>query len=381
LEQVRQSEALAKSEKSAILPSVSFQARQGRAKSSFGIPDFETGEGFVESIHFNSFEAKLQGLYTFFDPVAIATFLAAKQGVKVAEFEYRTALQETLFGAGRLFFLHQRDLAREAVVAANIERSQVALEQAEARFEAGVGPEIDVTRAKAQLARDQQQALEQDAVSADSGYALRRVLNFPLDESLYLIDHHAEIDVGQDADSLVETALRERSEFQQEQNQLERNALETKAAKYKRLPSLSLSGEFGYIGQEALDGNEQETWMVGVAVEVPIFESGNIAAAKSLAASRLREQEFRIRSKELEIEAEVRFALKNLDSAIGQAEAARIGKDLAEDEMRLAQARYEEGIGDNRELIDAKTPVEVVVVEGNRIVVRSTPATPEPTVD
>jgi outer membrane protein TolC len=54
------------------------------------------------------------------------------------------------------------------------------------------------------------------------------------------------------------------------------------------------------------------------------------------------------------IGAELRNILHNVASQIAQIEVAEKNLSLAEEELRLARVRYEQGVADNRELIDAE---------------------------
>jgi outer membrane protein len=91
-----------------------------------------------------------------------------------------------------------------------------------------------------------------------------------------------------------------------------------------------------------------------VSVNVPIWESHRIRADQRIAASREKQQELAVADLRNRIGAELRNILHNVASQIAQIEVAEKNLSLAEEELRLARVRYEQGVADNRELIDAE---------------------------
>jgi len=135
----------------------------------------------------------------------------------------------------------------------------------------------------------------------------------------------------------------------------EQNRLSVKSAEYQRLPSLSLNGNLGLAAPRFDDGSKQEQWAFGVAVSVPIFDGLRTGADRRIALSRQRAQEARLHALELQISSELRLALQDASSRNAQVGVAEKTLGLAQEELRLARQRYQQGVADNREVLEAQT--------------------------
>jgi outer membrane protein TolC len=127
-----------------------------------------------------------------------------------------------------------------------------------------------------------------------------------------------------------------------------------RAAEFERLPGLSLTGNVGLASPNFNDGNKQEQWAFGVGVSVPVFDGLRTSANRRLALSRQRSQELRVHHLELQISAELRLAVQDAASRNAQVAVAEKSHQLAQEELRLARQRYQQGVADNREVVEAQ---------------------------
>ncbi|TVR51147.1 MAG: TolC family protein [Puniceicoccaceae bacterium] len=355
-EGVTQAETAADRERSFLLPRVDLNASQFRSRQPLtraGGDAFDEPAAGVRPI--NRFEGKIVGSISLIDPVNIATYRAARRGVRVAERDYEQAVQEILAAVGRIYFTHLRNVSRFDVIESNIERAEVLLQLARNQLDAGVATQIDVTRAEAQLAIEEQARLQQETVVVDSSLTLKRLLDLDVGVELDLRParvRRTDVDLERMPD--LGGILEARAEYQREREQRERNLIERRAAAWERFPSLNLIGEYGYVSERAFDGDERNAWLVGVTASVPIFEGFRIRSNQRLAESRLRTTELRLRDLEQQIASELTFARQDVRSRLAQIEVAEKNRSLADEELRLARIRFEQGVADNREVIEAQ---------------------------
>jgi outer membrane protein TolC len=148
--------------------------------------------------------------------------------------------------------------------------------------------------------------------------------------------------------------LGQRADYLKAQKALEQNKETLRAAKLEPLGTLNLFGEYGYATGVAFDGKERTAWLGGVDFNIPIFDGLRMNADKRAALAQVRSQEFRLRSTELLISSELRVAAQDARSRYAQVEVAERSLRLSQDELRLARQRYEQGVADNREVVDAQ---------------------------
>ena len=349
-ESISQAIATSNQQRVNLLPRVSLDAQQRRTSSAVLTNDIPTDGGLT-----NRFDGKLTGTYNLLSPAQIAAYRAARRGVGVAESDYQLTLQGMLTAVAQTYFLHQRNQQRITVLDANIERARVLLDLAKRQLDAGVATQIDVTRAEAQLAVAEQARLQQDTTVVQSELQFKRLLDLDAGATLKLAPFNVRR-VNQDlfGASYDKTALEQRADYAKAQKTLEQNKENLRAAKYQRLGTLNLFGEYGYATAVAFDGKERTAWLGGVDFNIPVFDGLRANADKRAALSQVRSQEYRLRSTELLISSELRLAAQDARSRFAQVVVAERSLRLSQDELRLAQRRYEQGVADNREVVDAQ---------------------------
>ncbi len=344
---VVQSMENARQERGNLYPFVSFDASQVRIKA----PSGSFGSGFPP---FNQGIAGLSANVSLLDPILLATYEAAKRGVKVSEKNLEFVLQEILNAVGGVYYAHLRNEDRFKVIEANIERAIALLELAQSRLDAGVATQIDVTRAETRVAIEEQAKLQQETVVFNSELLLKQILNLDFEDELVLEVLATSRQTQEKKDVSFETIQQQRSDFQREVFLLEQNKLEQRAANWQRFPSIKLFGGYGYGTDVLLDGNEKNAWNVGISFSIPLFDGLKIESRKQIVKSRVRAQEHVINDLKNKISSEVRLAIQDSESRGLQIAVAQKQKSLADEELTLARIRYEEGVADNREVIDAQ---------------------------
>ena len=353
-EVVTQAIEAANRSRSSILPRVDITVRQTRSK--FAIQMGESGPSGSTTI--NQFTAKLVGNYTIIDPTTRALYESAKRGITVAEFERELALQTVLDAAAQVYYTHLRNLARMILVESNIDRANVLLDLARTQVEAGVATQIDLTRAQAQVATEEQDRLQQETVVVESGLILKQILNLDPSRNLMLMTFRMDEDSSSiPAAGSPEEAYANRSDYQQATEQLEQNKLEKRASNWQRFPTLSIFGDYGYGSFDAFDLEGEDTWLVGIGLNMPIFDGFQIESNKRLADSRIRAQEYRIKDLQNQIRSELEYSVQDARSRLAQIAVAEKNKNLSDEELHLARIRFEQGVADNREVIDAQNAV------------------------
>ena len=125
------------------------------------------------------------------------------------------------------------------------------------------------------------------------------------------------------------------------------------------MPALSLTGNYGAASANWDDSDKQEQWAAGIGVNMPIFDGLRAGADRRIALSRQRSQEMRVHSLELQISSELRLAVQDAGSRNAQIAVADKNLRLAGEELRLAQQRYQQGVADDREVVEAQNRLAI----------------------
>lgn len=104
------------------------------------------------------------------------------------------------------------------------------------------------------------------------------------------------------------------------------------------------------------DGAEsfRDSGRIGVTVDVPIFEGGQIQASIAKERAQFRAAQQRLRRLELEIRLEVETAVSNVTSAFERVQVAKKSIAEAEESLKLERQKYDLGRGAVVDVLDAE---------------------------
>jgi outer membrane protein TolC len=99
--------------------------------------------------------------------------------------------------------------------------------------------------------------------------------------------------------------------------------------------------------------NEAHGWAIQVGVSVSLDALLNMAEDKQARAS-ARQADYRIQDLKLAVQQEVEEAILNYRSSIAAIETAQRGVEASQEDLRLSEQRYEQGLGTVLELLQSQ---------------------------
>lgn len=354
--QARQAEARA-----ALLPNLSgsiTDRRQTLNLRTFGF-DFQLpGFSFPSVVGpFSVFDARATASQTIFDFSSLRSYQAARVNVSAAQLDFDAAKNQVADQVARAYLTALRADASLETVRANVELSSALQKLAEQQKEAGTGTGIEVTRAQVQLANDRQRLLVAENDRRRAVLNLLRAMGLKLDAHVELTGKLSyQAAEGGSLDEALAAARKVRAELKAQKQREDAARLTYGAAKWDRLPSIAASADYGSIGSELVGA--QPTYSYGVSLRVPVFNGGRGDARRAETESQYRQERTRTHDLEEQVDLEVRLAFDSIRSAAAQVQAAREGVQLAQNELAQARRRYEAGVANSIELIDAQTRLD-----------------------
>jgi len=243
---------------------------------------------------------------------------------------------------------------------ANVQASQSRVELAQALYnqaadlqKEGVGTGIDTLRANVELQNEKQRLLEAENDRETSLFALSRLLNLDPRQTIELTDALGFLDTPQpEVTSSLELALEQRAEWKALESQIKAATYQKREAQESRLPSLRFDGDFSYVGTSS--STTLPTYTYQASVNLPLFTGGRIHAEivrADLEIRKLEEQKADLRN---QISLDVKTALLNLESARNEVQVANLGVQLSKEEVEQARDRFNAGVANNIEVIQAQ---------------------------
>jgi len=306
---------------------------------------------------FNTMDARATVTQSVFDFSSIKRFQASKVGVSAAKSDVDSTEEQVAAQVARAYLAAVRADADVETAQSDVTLAEAVLKQAENQKTAGTGTGIEITRAKVQLANDQQRLLVARNQRTSARLQLLRVMGLRLDTELELTDKLAYVPV--DAVTMEQAkaqALKERPDLKAQQEREANARMAASATKMERLPTVAAFGDYGSIGT-GFD-NALPTRTYGISLRVPVFDGGRRDARRAESASQFRSEKVRTDDLKQQIELDVRLALDGLESAEQQVKVAKEGLELSENELAQARRRVDAGVAISVEVTDAQTRLE-----------------------
>lgn len=362
-ETVRQSESRSAQARAALLPdfdaSVS-HLNQTRNLAAMGIQVRVPIPGFTFPTFvgpFDTFDARANLRQNVFDLSSIRRYQASRSALTGARAERDHTAEQVAAAVARAYLAALKSEADVEAAAANVQMARAVLELVENQKAAGTGTGIEITRARVQLANEEQRLLVAKNQRRRARLELLRATGLRLDTEIELDGSLAYQPVdGASLEQLRQRAFATRADLKAQRRREEAMRLSSSAATLERLPAVSAFADYGSIGTGL--GSALPTRTYGIALRVPVFDGGRRDARRSESKSQYRAEQARTRDLEEQIELELRVALDALASADEQVKVAASGLELATNELAQARRRYAAGVATSIEVTDAQTRLE-----------------------
>ena len=241
--------------------------------------------------------------------------------------------------AGRLIQVNQQA----------VERAELNLKSARGFFEVGTRPKSDVARAEVDVANAKVDLIRARNADRLARVALVTAMGLPATTPVQVQDNLMYQPVTLDRARLAEDALRQRPEYRQ--IRLAADAADARLRRAFRdfFPDITGGGFYG-----ATRGDLNEAWEVNLNLNWSIFDGGNRIACHREARANLDAAVARVKASELDLSREVEQAVNNVTEADERIQAAKVAVESAQENFRLAQGRFDAGVGTILELTDAQ---------------------------
>jgi outer membrane protein TolC len=345
-----------------LLPSVTAKANTGTQEINLAAMGFKPASlaglglppgSFSEIVKVSTTSAQLSVNQQLFNVPAYYLYRAAQKADSVANLTMLNLEGGVTLGVGTQYLRALADASQIENAQALEKADEVALRQATASHDAGVGTNLDVLRARVQLQTQQQSLINAENTFAKDKIALNRMMGLPADQELTLTDtapyaEFAELPL-EDAKKL---AFERRKDYLSLEAQMEVADRARKAVKYERLPSLSFDGYYGVLGETT--GLYHGVFAATGKLSVPIFQEGQLRGEREVADAQMIGLRQQVASLRVSIESQIRSAMLDVQSSADLVKVARSNVDLATEELQQATDRFSAGVDDNLPVVQAQ---------------------------
>ncbi len=352
--------ARADESKASLLPSVSGSGAYQRSTANFTARPGSVPSQFSQSSGgswqtFNYFNLGLSASQLVYDFGATpARWRAAQATAESQHAGEHTTDQQVRYTVRSTYFAARADKELVTVARETLADQQKHLEQTQGFVDVGTQPEIALAESKTNVANAQVQL-----INAQNGYeTAKALLNQAMgvegptdydvaDETLPPVD-------GEDQDTapLLDEALKARPEFAVLTHQIRAQELTVRAVNGSLWPSLGASTGFTDAGEQV--SNLAWNWSASVNLSVPLFQGGVTRAQIREAQANLSSLQAQADALRQQVRVDVEQARLGVRAAKASLVAAGDALVNAQEQLRLAEGRYEVGVGSIIELSDAQ---------------------------
>jgi outer membrane protein TolC len=284
----------------------------------------------------------------------------ARRAVQGQERSLTLARQRTAVEVAAAYYgvIAQRQLLE--VARQSLERTEGLLKSSEARLEVGLASKLDVFRAELQAAQARDAMVRSQSALATALERFRGLLALPPADPVEpeAVELPDTADVFEPVEVLVRRALDARLELLESRDLVDDARRSASLAKQNLLPQLDLNVGVTQLGFGSSFGT---AWRAGDA-QVNVFLSASIPlpqasqrATRAVADLEVGSRQRGVRQRELDVEQEVRQALRELEQIQKSVELQRKAVEVADQQRRLAVLRYQRGLGSNFDVVDAES--------------------------
>lgn len=266
--------------------------------------------------------------------------------VEVARAFYQVLEQRTLMGVARQSLQRTRSLERASA----------------ARLEVGLVSKLDVYRAQLQAAQAEESMVRAEAALQDALERFRFLLGLnpaePVEPAAVALSTDSPPLPEEPLPVLLQRALATRLDLWEARDEVDDARRGFSLARQNLLPQLDLN--LG-VAKEGFGNSFSSAWRAGdervnlfFTASFPVERSAD-ATAKALAELALNGVRRGLRQRELEIESQVRAAVRELGQVRKSMELQKQAVEVARQQLRLATLRYQRGLASNFDVVDAES--------------------------
>lgn len=347
LSRIRQAEYRVDEAYTLVNPNIGFSAQYNRVEPGVSVP----GIGVISPPDNYQFALTIrQAIYTF--GRLKWTALAAKLQQRVTEEDYRTEINRLVQLTAQRYI--EALLAQDAVAIArdNLEARQANLRTSQLLFEQGVAARFDVLSNSAAVATAEQRLIEARTAESNSKARVLSLLDLPLNSSLRLQELELFAPEAINLNDAKGRALETRPDLRSVRWAVEQAKAQVEVVETSNNPSLELQNTTINRNGAGFNPGTQNT--TAIVLTIPLYDGGVSHVQAEQAKEAVTQLSKDLEQNERDVTLQVEEAFNQLQDRWIAISVAQENVRQADEALRVAVLRYQNGISINTELLDAQ---------------------------
>jgi outer membrane protein TolC len=292
---------------------------------------------------------------TLFDAGATSSLVrSVRHNIIAQDYEVKKTAFDIVLSVKSSFYdvLKKRDLfevSRNALTTA-----EKHLEQSKGLYKEGLAPRSDVIKSEVQVSNARLDVVKAENALLSAKASLAAAMGQPVTTNFDVaVQDKGLIPFLPSFKDVLLVAYDQRPELKGSRAKIESAKANIDQAKSGLYPNLSLDASYGW--QQGEISPSEKKWSVGLTVGIPIFEQLTAKSKVNQAAANLAGLKATETQTTRNIELDVQQAWLSLKEAMERLDVTKKTLEQAEEDMRVSEGRYKEGLGNILEVIDAQT--------------------------
>jgi outer membrane protein TolC len=276
----------------------------------------------------------------------------AEAGVRQAEGEAERVREVTVFNVKQAYYQLLQARRLVGVADAQVARAELNLRSARGFFDVGTKPKSDVTRAEVEVANARVNQIRARNLVQFNQVALANTIGLDATTQFDIEDILNFEPTPLDPQALRAEALANRPELAQAKARVDAALAQLSGARARFFPTLTANGAYGYNTPD--DPPLHEQWEIGGQLSWNLFEGFFTVARIDETRALVESARANYDALELQVRLDVEQAYIAVIEAGERFIANEKAVESAQENLRLAQGRYDAGVGTILDLTDAQ---------------------------
>lgn len=281
------------------------------------------------------------------DQIAIA-----RANLRGQQSAFAATAEQTVLAVRQAYFNYVQSEGQVAAAQRAVAASQENVRVTQAQVNVGTSPEFNLLQAQVQLAQAQRTLTQAKAAAVLAEQQLAAVVNLPISSAIAATTPMGLPAPPPDVEALVKQGLANRAEVAQAQAAIQAAQAAVDLAAAGLRPNITLTGG-PQMQSNTLSSSTPVTWAGTLALTLAIFDGGLTRAKVEQARQQLALTRVQLEQTQQTVEEQVRAAYLNLQQAAEQLASAQAGLVAAQEALRIANVRFQAGVGTQLEVVTA----------------------------
>jgi len=357
---VRLAEGQSQVARSALLPHVSGYLAETIQQISLSAEGFRfTIPGFAIPATigpFNNIDMRGTVSQSIVDLTAWNNYRSSREVYRANKFAAQDAREMVVLAVCGTYLQVIATRARVASAHSQVDTATALFQQTLQKRSVGVAPQVDVDRSEVEKLTQQQRVISLENEVARQKIGLARMTGLPANDGYDLTDDVPFVAAPDlSIDDALKQAFERRADIKAAEAQIHAAEHALAAARYERLPALSVSGNYGAIGTNP--SQIQTTYLGAASLNIPIWPGGRTGGDITQAKAFLAQRQAELEDTRSQVESDVRNAYLDLRAAASQVSLGQRNVQVTRETLDLTRQRFDAGVTDNVEVVQAQESV------------------------